>query len=212
MQDQIVSLNIQEDFAEKLAASRPVQALAELIWNGFDAEATLVKVTAEAGELRLQSITVRDNGHGMSPNQVERFFGFLGGSWKKSDPLSKHGKRRLHGKEGRGRLRALAIGRVAEWTITGADEKGDLYTFRVTLIRDDLRNARLSAPQRADAKDRAGVTVRISELDKDWRLDAPGVSQEFAELFALYLLVVLIFGFALTSPEARNMPFWPPAW
>jgi len=40
-QDQIISLDIQEDFAEKLAASRPVQALAELVWNGFDAEATL---------------------------------------------------------------------------------------------------------------------------------------------------------------------------
>lgn len=110
-QDQIVSLDIQEDFA-----------LAELVWNGFDAEATVVKITAEAGEIRLRSITVQDNGHGMSPNQVSRFFGFLGGSWKKADPLSKHGKRRLHGKEGRGRLRALAIGRVAEWTITGADD------------------------------------------------------------------------------------------
>ena len=186
-QDQIISLDIQEDFAEKLAASRPVQALAELVWNGFDAEATVVKITAEAGELRLRSITVQDNGHGMSPSQVSRFFGFLGGSWKKADPLSKHGKRRLHGKEGRGRLRALAIGRVAEWTITGADEKGDLYTFIVTLIRDDLRHARVSVPIAAKAGERAGVRVQISELDKEWRLDVPGVAQEFAELFALYL-------------------------
>jgi hypothetical protein len=29
--------------------------------------------------------------------------------------------------------------------------------------------------------------VRISELDKDWKLDTDAVAQEFAEFFALYM-------------------------
>jgi DNA mismatch repair ATPase MutL len=64
-------LDIQGDFAEKLAASRPVQALAELVWNGFDAEATLIKITAETGEIRLRSITVQDNGQLYLPSKEE---------------------------------------------------------------------------------------------------------------------------------------------
>jgi len=40
--DEIVKLDMQDDFAGKLGASRPVQAIAELIWNGLDAEASQV--------------------------------------------------------------------------------------------------------------------------------------------------------------------------
>ena len=43
--DRILDVEVQEDFVEKLAAARPAQALAELIWNGLDAEATRVTCT-----------------------------------------------------------------------------------------------------------------------------------------------------------------------
>lgn len=183
----VVTLDIQKDFAEKLTASRPVAAIAELIWNGLDAEANTVKVTAEVDDLRLRSITIRDDGHGMRHSEAARLFGNLGGSWKKSQGYSRNGKRRLHGKEGRGRLRALSLGRVAEWTITSDTEDGELETFTVLLIRDNLTNATITAPTTPPFGERRGVTVRISEPDKDWRLDTPEISQDFAELFALYL-------------------------
>jgi Histidine kinase-, DNA gyrase B-, and HSP90-like ATPase len=186
-EEQIVTLDMQEDFASKLGTGRPVQAVAELIWNGLDAEATLIKITAQIDELKLNSITVRDNGHGMSRTEAINFFRNLGGSWKKVNNLSRSGSRHLHGKEGRGRLRALAIGRVAEWTVVGKNEQGELETFTVSIIRDDLRNARISPPLPATDGDRTGTQVRISELDKDWDLDAPGFVQELAESFALYL-------------------------
>jgi hypothetical protein len=38
--DHILEVHAQEDFVEKLPAARPAQALAELICNGLDAEAT----------------------------------------------------------------------------------------------------------------------------------------------------------------------------
>jgi hypothetical protein len=186
-EERIVTLNVQEDFAEKLATGRPVQALAELIWNGLDAEATAIKVTAEEGDVRLESITVQDNGHGMSYEEAASAFEYLGGSWKKANNLSKNGKRHLHGKEGRGRLRALALGRVAEWIVVGKDTSGKLVTFTVTIVRDDVRNARLSIPVEAEPGSRTGTRVRISELDKDWKLDTDAIAQEFAEFFALYM-------------------------
>jgi hypothetical protein len=186
-EDRVVTLNVQEDFAEKLATGRPVQAITELVWNGLDAEATAIKVTAEDGELGLRSITVQDNGHGMSREEAVGYFENLGGSWKKVTNLSKNGKRHLHGKEGRGRLRALALGRVAEWFVTGKDLDGTLMTFTVTIVRDDVRSARITGAVKAKAGSSPGTRVRISELDKDWKLDTDAVAQEFAEFFALYM-------------------------
>jgi hypothetical protein len=37
-------VEVQADFLERLAAARPVQALAELTWNAFDTDATDVRI------------------------------------------------------------------------------------------------------------------------------------------------------------------------
>src|SRR5882762_5740407 len=98
----IFEVQAQEDFVEKLAAARPAQALAELVWNGLDAEATKVSVEVDRGPLGLTYIRVRDNGHGIAPEEAGALFTSLGGSWKRSAKQSKHGMRMLHGEEGKG--------------------------------------------------------------------------------------------------------------
>ncbi len=164
-----------------------MQAIAELIWNGLDAESTSIKVTAEEGQIGLESVTVQDNGHGMTYEEGIGFFENLGGSWKKANNLSKNAQRHLHGKEGRGRLRALALGRVAEWESTARGSDGTLQTFTVTIVRDNVRSAKITAASKAAEGARPGTRVRISELDKDWQLDTDAVTQEFSEFFALYM-------------------------
>ena len=99
--ERILEVQAQEDFVEKLAAARPAQALAELIWNGMDAEARKVTVEADRGPLGISSIRVWDNGHGIAPEEAEALFTSLGGSWKRAARQSKHGERILHGEEGR---------------------------------------------------------------------------------------------------------------
>lgn len=123
----------------------------------------------------------------MSRTEAISSFQNLGGSWKKANNTSKNGSRHLHGKEGRGRLRALALGRVAEWTVTGKTAEGSLESFTVSIIRDDVRAARIGPSMKPERGTKAGTRVRITELDKDWRLDAPGVAQQITELFALYM-------------------------
>lgn len=61
--ERILEVKAQEDFVETLAAAGPAQALAELIWNGLDAEATRVSVEPDQGPLGLTRIRIRDNGH-----------------------------------------------------------------------------------------------------------------------------------------------------
>jgi hypothetical protein len=185
--ERIFSVQVQEDFVEKLAAARPAQALAELIWNGLDAEATRVSVEADRGPLGLTSIRVRDNGHGIAAEEVEGFFTNIGGSWKRTSRESKNGKRMLHGEEGKGRFRALALGRVAQWLVTSIDSSGKPVRFQITMIKDNARSVRISDPEPADPQSEPGVEVVVTEPYKEWNLEADGLFQELNEIYAIYL-------------------------
>jgi hypothetical protein len=46
-----VSITIQDDFLERQTRAQPIAALAELIWNSLDGEATRVDVEFERGDL-----------------------------------------------------------------------------------------------------------------------------------------------------------------
>jgi len=127
--DKVLQVEAQEDFVEKLTVASNAGALAELIWNGLDAEATKVSVEVDNSSIGLSSIRVRDNGHGIPPEEAEALFMHLGGSWKRSSNKSKNGKRVLHGEEGKGRFRAMALGRVAEWSITARNAAKQLVRY-----------------------------------------------------------------------------------
>ena len=45
MAQQQYPVEVQSDFLEKITRAKPVQALAELIWNGLDADAGRVSVS-----------------------------------------------------------------------------------------------------------------------------------------------------------------------
>ena len=48
-------VEVQSDFLEKITRAKPVQALAELIWNSLDADASNVDVFVEQNELGASS-------------------------------------------------------------------------------------------------------------------------------------------------------------
>jgi Histidine kinase-, DNA gyrase B-, and HSP90-like ATPase len=185
--DKIFEVQAQEDFVEKLAAARPAQALSELAWNGLDAEATEVRIDVDRTEIGLKSIRVRDNGHGIPPEEAEVLFGHLGGSWKRNQRRSKHGARVLHGEEGKGRFRALALGRVAEWSVTVLNSSNQRVRYSITMIKDTARTFRVSEPVTVAEGSAIGIEVTISEPYKDWNLETPGLLQELNEIYALYL-------------------------
>jgi len=186
--DKTVRVIAEEDFIEKLTVAGPAQALAELIWNGLDAEATRVSIEADNNSLLgLQAIRVRDNGHGIPPQDAEELFIHLGGSWKRNANKSKNGARVLHGKEGKGRFRALALGRVAEWSVTTQNEAKQLVRYRMTVIKDNAKEFRLTPASIVNGDATTGIEVTISEPFKQWRLDIPSIFQELNEIYMLYL-------------------------
>lgn len=189
---QQIQLELQSDFLQRLVTTRPVQALAELIWNALDAESQNVRVVFERDTAgRLSAIRIIDDGHGIPFDLAPDLFRNLGGSWKRHQRQSTREKRALHGEQGKGRFRALALGRVAEWKITipDAEAQAQLVRYSISIVRDRLHQAELSdlAPAPPDAK--IGCEVVISELSQQWRLeDDETTINELTDMLAPYLI------------------------
>jgi hypothetical protein len=188
MSDHSYPVEVQSDFLEKITRAQPIQALAEFIWNSLDADATAVDVKIEHNDLGAMSqIIVRDNGTGIEFLKAPELFRKLGGSWKRSGATTKKEGRFLHGQDGRGRFKAFALGRIAEWDVTYQKGKA-LSTFTVTMTAANMKEVVISDEEEAAADKRAGVTLTISEMHKDYRsLTSDAGLQELTEIFALYL-------------------------
>jgi hypothetical protein len=189
---QTIEIQVQEDFLDRLATARPVQALAELLWNSLDADAKDVRIEFDHDPSGLlQAIRVRDDGDGIAYDDAPTLFRNLGGSWKRGQKRTRREGRTLHGEEGKGRFRALALGRVVDWHISvpsTADPAAPLIEYTITIIRDRPRQAIVSDFRRTDDSRRRGVEVVVSELFKQWQIeDNDEALNELTEIFALYL-------------------------
>lgn len=183
-------IQVQDDHLERIAQTRkPVLAVAELIWNSVDADATRIDVTlVEDGLDGVKAIEVADDGHGIPYAEAEGLFSRLGGSWKQRRVRSIEDGRILHGKEGRGRFRAFSLGNVVDWDVRAADRSGALQRYRISMIRDHLRRVEISDVTPVTEKMGRGVIVTVSELKRDFRSLRDGTAlDDLAQIFALYL-------------------------
>lgn len=181
-----VQIEIQSDLVSKLSSSQPIQAISELVWNSFDADASKVSIHIQNNSLGfLEKITVKDNGEGIEYDRAEEIFKNLGGSWKRNKSKTKSG-RFLHGEEGKGRFKALSLGRVVNWDVT-YKKNGKLFNYSVKIISDKIREAVISDEKEVSERS-TGVIVTINEPLKDFSSLLPdNAIQPLTENFALYL-------------------------
>ena len=79
----VYPVEVQSDFLEKITRAKPIQALAEFIWNSLDADALQVEIFIEPNALgSMSQIIVCDNGTGIEYEKAPDLFKRLGGSWK----------------------------------------------------------------------------------------------------------------------------------
>ncbi|WIW43872.1 ATP-binding protein [Bradyrhizobium sp. 62B] len=72
---QEIEVKVDNDHIERLTAAKPILALSELIWNAYDADAHVVRVEFEEGDLtKLAVIRVQDDGDGIPFEEAEGFF------------------------------------------------------------------------------------------------------------------------------------------
>jgi len=178
-------VEVQKDHISKIATGSPEGALAELIWNSFDADANKVELWFHEGAIGIDEILIRDNGIGIPYREAEKLFVSLGGSWKAQKQKTSKG-RFLHGKDGEGRFKAFVLGRVVDWKVTYKDD--DRYMqYTIQELADSVDEFTLSDESEAE-NNQTGVEVKISELSKKFHiLDQEKAKEKLTPLFALYL-------------------------
>lgn len=173
-------VGVEKDHIELIAKAKPLNAIAELIWNAYDADATEVRVDFEEGDItKLGLIRVTDNGTGIPYDHALEFFKNIGGSWKRTKRRTNAG-RPIHGLKGQGRIKAFALGTNVVWH---SSCEGKYYSIRGN--NNNLKKFELS--DLAPATDR-GCTVEITDILKDFEIGREhGFADEIRDRFALQL-------------------------
>lgn len=182
-----VTVAVQRDYLQRMIGSKsPVSAVIELVWNGLDADARNVSVVFCRNELRgITEIRVVDDGHGIHRNDGKRHFGELGGSWK-GDGRMTQSRRALHGRHGKGRFQAYALGALVTWSTVHRDDSR-LVSYTIKGHSGDLTRFQFSDSQQVSNRP-TGTTVTITNvLEGAEGLDSSRVRRQIEETFALYL-------------------------
>jgi hypothetical protein len=187
MDAQKYQVEVQSDFLQKLSKVNPVAGLAELVWNSLDADARHVQVSVNDADLGFESVVIRDDGTGFPHSDAPILFRRLGDSWKRQKHVSLRDQRFLHGSEGQGRFKGLAIGRVVAWEVVRTVGPQRFERFTVTVIADKPAEVSVSKAEYLTSA-RPGVTVTVTELNKGYAaLKGAQATQSFCEMFSSYL-------------------------
>lgn len=108
-------------------------AIAELIWNGFDADASIVEIKFNANELHyISSFTISDNGRGIDFSEIDKSFGAFLDSQKKQ---TSHRDSSTHGKRGKGRFSFTNFAKKAVWETRYRDNENNLLKYDITILK-----------------------------------------------------------------------------
>lgn len=185
MKDLVVQ--VQDDHVQKLIkASRPSDAIAEMIWNAFDADSQQVDVSIYNNEMgSINQIIVTDDGHGIDFKDTNIYFSKLGGSWKKHTSKTKNKKRLLHGKNGEGRFKIYNVGGRIEWSTVFYNGENYIH-YNIIGKSSDIRRYSVG-DQEISKYNNTGTIVTVDNIRKDINLKEEAVHNNIVEEFALYV-------------------------
>lgn len=134
--------------------ARQETAVAEIVKNAYDADATKVEVTFSGAQKPGGRLLIRDNGHGMDRGQLIDGFMRLSTAYKVNNPGSPTYKRQRAGQKGIGRFSAQRLGKTLR-LIT--QTKGDSSALEVSFKWDSFNTE----------DDLSIVPSKISTVPKD---------------------------------------------
>ena len=188
-----IRVQAKADYIASLSHASPLAAIEELVWNALDADAREVKIDIIQNALgAVEAIRISDDGAGVDIDRIDNTFGGLGGSWKKGRAMTIALKRRLHGRHGRGRFKAFALGGHVEWRTTRAMvASGGVGSSQLAsyVISGDLQTPGLFRIEEVTPGFATGTEVYITNVrpTADSLADAGAVVPALAAKFALYL-------------------------
>ncbi|PMZ95652.1 MULTISPECIES: sensor histidine kinase [unclassified Pseudomonas] len=143
-------------------------ALIELIKNCYDADATNVKVIFDLN-IDGASLEIRDDGEGMSQEEIVGGFLRLASDLKVKSPLSKKYKRQRAGRKGIGRFSTQRLGEklILSTRKLGA-KTGYVLTVDWAKFLPGISLDQVPVTLEEKALDTIGTVVRIEGLSDDW--------------------------------------------
>jgi hypothetical protein len=144
------------------------QAIAEYIWNGFDANADAINIDYVTNELgRLDSLQIADNGYGINFERLQQKFDPFFESEKAIQIVAPKHTSKMHGRNGVGRLTFFTFAHNATWRTTYQDEKG-FHRGTIQINTGGLNS--YEAVEEPVSENQTGTAVtftnlRISEMD-----------------------------------------------
>lgn len=121
-----VSVNITSKGIQKVLRNyNEKQAIAEYIWNGFDANADTIRIDYVANALgHLESLDIADNGYGINFDRLQKKFDPFFESEKAIQIIAPKHTSKMHGRNGVGRLTFFTFAHNATWRTTYKAENG----------------------------------------------------------------------------------------
>jgi GGDEF domain-containing protein len=160
----LIDIGVEKDHIESLTKANGTNALAELIWNSLDADASEVRVEYLSRLGGYEYIKIIDNGHGLTYEKAQDVFSRLGGSEKKHKTQSPNG-RQYHGKEGKGRYKGLALGDLVKFKSI-YQTNGSASEFSITIDRNQLSRTEISdLKQLKKGEGKPGFTIEIENIN-----------------------------------------------
>ena len=179
-------VQVGRDHVQRLMGTSPQKAIEELIWNALDAGGNRVEIRVYLNELgAVDRLEVSDEGPGIRPEELDRAFGEIGHSIKVEKKVNPD-NRAYHGREGKGRFKALSLCPSATWDTTFR-ENGKAKTYSIKVTRDDPEYFDATEPTASNGK-ATGTVVCLDGIDKGHQaLAREDIREKLAETFAAYL-------------------------
>lgn len=166
--------------------SRLPNAVAELVANSYDADATQISVHV-IGSGESQRIVVEDNGHGMSRDDVRGKYLRIGRNRRGGSATAKSesGKRTVSGKKGLGKLALFGIGHEIEVSTTrdGQAERLIVTMNWEALIGTDDGDYEPTSGSEPVEPFTHGTSVTVSRLTRSSDISPAELAESLSRLF-----------------------------
>lgn len=183
-----IKVAVNNEYIKKLTSSKSAyEPLMELIWNSLDADASEIQITVNKNEplKSVESIEILDNGHSMSAQDIDAYFGNFGDNHKERLKQSPSG-RFFHGKKGYGRYKALSICSKAIWEFYQHNQP----SFRLQLIKNDPGNVDIDIDEQNSSRKNSGTKIILIDINDKFcntLSDDEKLSNKIASQFCVYL-------------------------
>ena len=139
------------------------KAIAEYIWNGFDAGATCVEIRYTANPLGgVDDLWVIDNGSGIKYDTLDLTFGaFLDSNKTQTYQRSSE----VRGRKGKGRFSYNVISGGASWQTKFKDDEGNVKQYKIKIYSSDRSEYDASEPEAVPAEERQATGTAVHFLD-----------------------------------------------